>query len=99
MLKKIEKWLRRIFSDEANQVEKTLRAYFICELKRIDVSFAVEREKYIAQIRDTLTTDLKQFRADLVAEKVLAAVPQHWKADEETLKSDLDLRHPKPARR
>ena len=99
MIKRIENWLRRIFADEVGKVEKRLQDSFTAELRRMETSYALEREEYLAEIRNALTADLKQFRADLVAERLLAAEPQHWKADAEAIKADHHLRHPRPARR
>jgi len=98
MLKKLEAWLRRIFSDEVSKVETAIKKVedsFTSELERIETSFAAEREKYLAEIRDTIEADLKQFRADLVAENLLRAAPLHWKADAETLQQDHALRRAK----
>jgi hypothetical protein len=99
MIQRIEQWLRRIFADEMYKVDRDLKDVFTSELQRIETSFAQERGSYLAEIRGTLTTDLKQFRADLVAEKSLIAAPQHWTADADDVKAEHDLRHPRPARR
>lgn len=95
MLKKIEQWLLLIFAGEVAKVENNLKNYFNYELQRIETSFTLEREKYLA----ALASDLKQFRADLVAEKLLIAAPQHWRADADVVKADEALRHPRQARR
>ena len=91
MIKRIESWLRRIFGEEAGKVETSLRV----EIEKIQTSFADEREKYLEEIRSTIAADLAQFRADCVAENLLRAVPQTWKADEHTRKQDEALRKAK----
>jgi hypothetical protein len=108
MFKRIENWLRRIFADEVT----TLKRYFSYEMSYLKASFAAEREKYIAEMRDTLAADLKQFRADLVNERLLVHTPPNWpgdnegiarpdghcRIDEETKKADDQLRHPRHKR-
>lgn len=99
MIKRLENWLRRIFSEE---------------LKRTETLFEEDRERFMVGIcdalagaitqlntdlRETITADLKQFRADCVAERLLVAAPQHWKVNDEVHKADKALIRPKPARR
>jgi hypothetical protein len=95
MFKRIETWLRRMFSDELNRAENNLKDSFAYEVKRVSIALDCERGFYLAEIRSTLAADLLQFRADLVAERLLVHVPQHWKADEETRKQDHLLRKKK----
>jgi hypothetical protein len=54
MIKRIENWLRQIFSEA---------------------------------VSEAVTADLKQFRADCVAEKLLIAAPQRWQASPEDVKA------------
>jgi hypothetical protein len=99
MIKKLETWLRHIFCDEVGKVETHLKEAFTSEMQRIETSFAAEREKWFAEVRDTIADDLKQFRADLIVENLLRAAPQHWQADSESVKADHQIRHPRPERR
>jgi hypothetical protein len=96
MIKRIENWLRRIFADEVGKVETALKGSFARELQRVETSLAWEGQCRVAdmvEIRDRITADLKQFRADLVAERLLVAAPQHWKADTDVVKADNQLIH------
>jgi hypothetical protein len=95
MFKRIERWLRRIFSAELNRVENNLQNSFAYEVKRVETSFAAERDAYLAEIRSTLSSDLAHFRADLVAERLLVHAPQHWAVDAETKQQDHLLRKKK----
>jgi hypothetical protein len=99
MIKRIEQWLRRVIvvplecSLHIDTLTNSERHKHL--LDHIDE----ERQKYIAEMRGILTADLKQFRADLVAERLLVAEPQHWKADADEVKQQRELIHPKPTRR
>ena len=107
MIKRIENWLRRIFTDELSKCQaeiKRLEGSFTSDIARqitlitrIEQSFSEERKKYLAEIHETLVADMKDFRADLVTEKLLIAAPHHWK--NEDVKADDQLRHPRPTRR
>jgi hypothetical protein len=91
MIKRLEAWLQRIIRDEVN-VARNDFAQVSHTIKALDSALATEREKFLAAMRNTIADDLKQFRADLVAERLLVAEPSHWKASAADLQEADQLR-------